>query len=49
MKQDSLPGWFPFALVASGLVMIAAGAKSGWKLGGKKTTQPPPINQASFP
>lgn len=25
-----LPGWFPFALLASGLVVIGAGLRSNW-------------------
>jgi hypothetical protein len=29
-KKHELPGWFPFALLASGLVAIAAGIKSNW-------------------
>lgn len=29
-KKDDLPGWFPFAVVASGLVALAAGMKSNW-------------------
>ena len=29
-RKKSLPGWFPFAVVASGLVAIAAGIKSNW-------------------
>jgi len=31
-KKNELPGWFPFAVIASGLVMIGAGIRSKWKL-----------------
>ena len=41
-KKDSLPGWFPFAVVASGLVMIGAGIRSGWKLAADQPPPPPP-------
>ena len=29
-KKNELPGWFPFALVASGLIAIGAGIRSNW-------------------
>lgn len=51
-RRSKTPDWLPFALLASGLVAVAAGVKSGWKTsGGTKppSSSPPPINQASFP
>jgi hypothetical protein len=30
MAHKQLPGWFPFALLASGLIAIGAGIKSNW-------------------
>jgi len=46
-QKRELPGWFPFAIVASAVVAIAAGARSGWTLSGDQpkpnpTPQPPP-------
>lgn len=29
-KKNDLPGWFPFAVVASGLIAIGAGIRSNW-------------------
>jgi hypothetical protein len=29
-KKGELPGWFPFALLASGLVALGAGMRSNW-------------------
>jgi hypothetical protein len=29
-SKHDLPGWFPFALTASGLIALAAGMKSNW-------------------
>lgn len=47
-KKHDLPGWFPFALLASGLVALGAGIKSNW--GGAKAPAPlspqPPVQQA---
>lgn len=51
-KKNSVPSWFPFALIASGLVAIAAGARSGrWKPGSNTnaSSAPPQVTQASFP
>jgi hypothetical protein len=41
-KSEGMPGWFPFALTASFLVMLAAGVKSGWRLAGSAPPPPPP-------
>jgi hypothetical protein len=41
-RSEGMPGWFPFALTASFLVMLAAGAKSGWRLAGGAPPPPPP-------
>jgi len=30
-KNDTIPAWLPFGIVASFLVAIAAGARSSWK------------------
>lgn len=38
-QKNDLPGWFPFAVAASFLVMIGAGVKSNW---GRKTAAAPP-------
>ena len=49
-RKSKTPGWLPFGLLASGLVAIAAGVKSGWKTSGAKPAgTPPPVTQASFP
>jgi hypothetical protein len=40
-QKTDLPGWFPFALAASFLVMVGAGVKSGWKLSGNEPPPPP--------
>lgn len=37
-----LPGWFPYAVTASFLVMVGAGLKSGWKVSGNDPKPPPP-------
>lgn len=39
-RKRELPGWFPFAIVASGLVAIGAGIKSGWKGIGSSVSPP---------
>ena len=49
--KSDLPGWFPFAVVASAVLVIAAGVKSGWRLAADqpKPTPPspvPPVSQA---
>lgn len=41
-QKQSLPGWFPFAVVSSFLVMIAAGMKSNWTLAADRKPEPPP-------
>lgn len=41
-KSEGMPEWFTFALVASFLVMLGAGAKSGWRLAGNTPPPPPP-------
>lgn len=51
-KKPNLPGWFPFALAASAVVAIMAGARSNWTLSGDRDTpkppppQPPPVVRA---
>ena len=45
-QKQSLPGWLPFAILASGFVAIAAGIKSNWTLAAdqpKPPPQPPPV------
>jgi hypothetical protein len=37
-----MPLWFPFALVASFLVMLGSGSKAGWKLPADQPKPPPP-------
>jgi len=39
-KKNDLPGWFPFAVVASGLIAIGAGIRSNW--GRTQAAAPPP-------
>jgi hypothetical protein len=41
-RKNEIPGWLPFAIVASGLVVLAAGARSGWKLASDRPKPPPP-------
>jgi hypothetical protein len=48
-KKNELPGWFPFALVASGLIAIGAGIRSNWgRAVAAAPPQPatPPVKQA---
>jgi hypothetical protein len=48
-KKKDLPGWFPFALVATGLIAVAAGIRSKGKLSGETASAPPtppPLKQA---
>lgn len=42
-KRKHLPEWFPFALGATAVVALFAGARSGWKLSGDqpKPSMPP--------
>lgn len=46
--ENKLPGWFPFAVAASFLVMVGAGLRSGWKVSRDepKPPIPPPVKQA---
>ena len=44
-KQNDLPGWFPFAVVASGLVMIGAGIRSNWGRPSTPAPTVPPVQQ----
>lgn len=37
-----MPVWFPFALMASFLVMLGSGSRSGWKLAADQPQPPPP-------
>lgn len=46
-KHHGMPGWFPFALAASALGVLFAGAKTGWGHAGepeakKMPPEPPP-------
>lgn len=41
-KKHKLPGWFPFALLASGLIAIGAGIKSNWGRAKGPAPLPPP-------
>lgn len=46
--HNRLPGWFPFALIASGVIAIGAGIRSGWKLpADQRPPTPPPPNPQS--
>jgi hypothetical protein len=45
-KKNELPGWFPFALVASGLIAIGAGIRSNW---GRAVAAAPPPQPATPP
>lgn len=48
-KKNELPGWFPFALVASGLIAIGAGIRSNWGRAAAPAPLPdaqPPVKQA---
>jgi len=49
-KKDDLPGWFPFALVASAVIAIGAGIRSKWKTSASNEAPPspqtPPVQQA---
>lgn len=50
-KKHELPGWFPFALLASGLIAIGAGIKSNWGRPATLAKTPPavpPIRQAGI-
>lgn len=38
-KDEGMPPWLPFAIAASAVIAIAAGARSGWKT---SADQPPP-------
>jgi hypothetical protein len=41
-KKGDLPEWLPFALAASAVVALVAGARSGWTLSGDRKPPPPP-------
>lgn len=42
-KKHDLPGWFPYAVTASFLVMLGAGIKSNWgRPAVVAKTEPPP-------
>jgi hypothetical protein len=49
MTQKKFPGWFPFAVVSSFLVMIAAGMKSNWTLAADRKPEPPPPDPTKPP
>jgi len=40
-KKNELPGWFPYAVTASLLVMLGAGIKSNWG----RAKEPTPLQQ----
>lgn len=44
-----MPGWFPFALVASGLIALGAGIKSNWGRATAAAPVIPPTPQPSVP
>lgn len=52
VRKNTLPGWFPFALIASGFVAIGAGIRSNWRLAReieaerKQPSPQPPVVQA---
>lgn len=48
-QKQSLPGWFPFAVVSSFLVMIAAGMKSNWTLAADRQPEPPTPDPTKLP
>lgn len=41
-KKDDLPGWFPFAIGASLVLVIAAGSRANWTLAADMPKEPPP-------
>lgn len=41
-KKSELPKWFPFALIASGVLVIGAGIRSKWKLPADQPAPTPP-------
>jgi len=41
-RKQSLPGWFPFALIASGFIAIGAGIRSGFRTAADAPPPPPP-------
>ena len=47
-KKHELPGWFPYAVTASFLVMIGAGLRSNWGRAGNEPPSPPvpPVQKA---
>ena len=48
MAKTDLPGWFPFAVAASFLVMVGAGIRSNWKLASGAPKPTPPVRQAGM-
>jgi len=41
-KKAELPEWFPFALIASAVIAIGAGVRSGWKTAADQPPSPLP-------
>ena len=48
-QKQSLPGWLPFAILASGFIAIAAGIKSNWTLAADRKPEPPPPDPTKPP
>ena len=44
--KTDLPGWFPFAVTASFLVMVGAGIRANWKT--SQAAPKPPVKQAGM-
>jgi hypothetical protein len=44
--KHETPEWLPFAIVASLLIAVGAGIKSGWKLSGDEAKPPSTPQQA---
>ncbi len=42
-KSNELPKWFPFAVVASGLIALGAGLRSNWGRATAAAPPPPPL------
>lgn len=42
MSRTKVPEWFPFALIASGLIAVGAGIRSGFKTAADIPPPPPP-------
>lgn len=41
-RREGIPEWLPFAIMASGLLVISAGIRSGWKTAADQPPPPPP-------